>query len=127
MENINRRESPRMEIKLRCHVTSPAIWNRGTMFTEDISRNGLRFAWRAESIRMPRPVAGQLITVEVELPAHHAFDPKCIHCQGVIVRVSGVEGNQASIAVRVNYMDFRSFNDRIRSFESLNPVMSCWA
>ena len=26
MKTINRRESPRIEIRLRCHVSSPALW-----------------------------------------------------------------------------------------------------
>ena len=41
MKNINRRESPRIEIKLRCHVTSPALWMRNPMYTENISRSGM--------------------------------------------------------------------------------------
>ena len=47
MRNINRRESPRIDIKLRCHVTSPALWMRNPMYTENISRSGLMVAWVA--------------------------------------------------------------------------------
>jgi hypothetical protein len=30
------------------------------------------------------------------------------------------------IALRVNYMDFRSFHDRIRAFEAVRPAASSW-
>jgi hypothetical protein len=97
------------------------------MFTQDISRNGVRIAWRSEGGPLPRPVIGQLATVEIELPANHGFGQKCIHCQGIVVRVSGADGEPPSVSLRVNYMDFRSFSDTIRSFESLNPAMNCWS
>ena len=43
MKNINRRENPRVEINLRCHVSAPAPapWLRGAMYTENISRGGI--------------------------------------------------------------------------------------
>src|ERR1044072_7334783 len=82
MRNINRRESPRIEIKLRCHVTSPALLMRSAMYTENISRSGLLVAWRGEGSALPMPCVGQILTVEVELPANQGFGQKCIHCQG---------------------------------------------
>jgi hypothetical protein len=30
------------------------------------------------------------------------------------------------VALRVNHMDFRSFHDRIRSVETLQPVANSW-
>jgi hypothetical protein len=125
MKNINRRESPRIDIKLRCHVTSPALWMRSAMTTENISRSGLLIAWRGESEPLPLPVAGQIVTVEVELPANHGFGQKCIHCQGTVMRV--LQGADCPrVALQVNYMDFRSFHDRLRAMESLQPVASSW-
>jgi hypothetical protein len=97
------------------------------MFTQDISRNGVRIAWRADGGPAPRLVPGQLATVEIELPVNHAFGQKCIHCQGIVVRVSNADGESPSVSLRLNYMDFRSFGDTIRSFESLNPARNCWS
>jgi len=31
-----------------------------------------------------------------------------------------------NVALRVNYMDFRSFHDRLRAVEALMPVASSW-
>src|SRR5579871_5222709 len=126
MRNINRRESPRIEIKLRCHVTSPALWMRSPMYTENISRSGLLVAWRGENSALPMPAVGQILTIEVELPANHGFGQKCIHCQGTVIRVWRPENDCPRVALQVNYMDFRSFHDRLRSLEAMQPVASTW-
>src|SRR5262245_593493 len=127
MKNINRRENPRMDIKLRCHVSSPAIWMRSDMHTENISRSGLLIAWRGESADLPLPAVGQIVTIDVELPANHGFGPKCIHCQGTVTRVSPTEGDCPRVAMRVNYMDFRALHDQIRAVEAIQPVASWMA
>lgn len=126
MKNINRRESPRIDIKLRCHVTSPAIWVRSAMYTENISRSGVLVAWCGEGVRVPVPAMGQIITVEIELPAHHGFGQKCIHCQGTVTRIVSDENDIPHIALRVNYMDFRAFHDKLRILEALQPVANSW-
>jgi hypothetical protein len=125
MRNINRRESPRIEIKLRCHVTSPALWMRSAMFTENISRSGLLVEWRGEGSALPMPMIGQILTIEVELPANHGFGQKCIHCQGTVTRISNDPENPR-VALRVNYMDFRAFHDRLRMAEVAQPVANQW-
>jgi hypothetical protein len=126
MRNINRRESPRMEIKLRCHVTSPSLWLRSAMSTENISRSGLLVVWSSENSALPLPSIGQIVTVEVELPANHGFGQKCIHCQGSVTRISMADPENPRVALQVNYMDFRSFHDRIRAIEAMQPVANSW-
>jgi hypothetical protein len=125
MRNINRRESPRIEIKLRCHVTSPALWMRSAMFTENISRSGLLVEWRGEGSALPMPMIGQILTIEVELPANHGFGQKCIHCQGTVTRIL-TDPESPRVALRVNYMDFRAFHDRLRMAEATQPVANQW-
>ena len=125
MKNINMRESPRIEIQLRCHVTSPALWVRTPMKTENISRSGVMVVWCGEGPAVPVPGVGQIVTVEIELPADHGFGQNCIHCQGTVARVTGAP-ESPKVALHVNYMDFRSFHDRIRAVEALTPVASSW-
>lgn len=125
MRNINRRESPRIEIKLRCHVTSPALWIRSALYTENISRSGLLVAWRGEGSALPLPSTGQIVTIEIELPVHHGFGQKCIHCQGTVIRILQDTENPL-VALRVNYMDFRAFHDRLRLIDSLEPAVSTY-
>jgi c-di-GMP-binding flagellar brake protein YcgR len=125
MRNINRRESPRIDIQLRCHVTSPALWIRGALYTENISRSGLLVAWRGEGSALPLPSTGQIITIEIELPVHHGFGQKCIHCQGTVIRILQ-DSENPRVALRVNYMDFRAFHDRLRLIDSMQPAVSTY-
>ncbi len=126
MTHMNRRESPRMEIRLRCHVTSPALWMHSAMYTENISRSGLLIVWGGEYTPIEPPSVGQIVTVEVELPANHGFGQKCIHCQGTVVRVAENEGGCPRVALSVNYMDFRSFQDRLGALDPLGPEATSW-
>ena len=96
------------------------------MYTENISRSGVLIAWRGVDGEIPVPSVGQIVTVEIELPANHGFGQKCIHCQGAVMRIASSAENFPWIALRVNYMDFRSFHDRIRAFETMRPVASSW-
>ena len=125
MRNINRRESPRIEIKLRCHVASPALWIRSALYTENISRSGLLVAWRGEGSALPLPSNGQIITIEIELPVHHGFGQKCIHCQGTVIRILQ-DPECPRVALRVNYMDFRAFHDRLRMIDSMQPAVTSY-
>jgi hypothetical protein len=126
MKNINRRESPRIDIKLRCHITSPALWAHCAMHTENISRSGILIAWHNEESSLPLPSVGHIVTLEIELPAHHGFGQKCIHCQGTVSRVWRPENDCPRVALQVNYMDFRSFHDQLRSLEAVQPVANSW-
>jgi len=96
------------------------------MHTENISRSGVLVAWSGVDHSLPMPGIGQILTVEIELPANHGFGQKCIHCQGCVVRVVNSGPDFPYVALRVNYMDFRSFHDRIRAFEAMQPVASSW-
>jgi hypothetical protein len=125
MKTINRRESPRIDIRLHCHVTSPAAWQHRATSTENISRNGLAIAWGPVDGAGSLPRVGQILTVEIELPAHHGFGPKCIHCQGAVVRITEAGRDGAVVAVSVNYMDFRSF-EPVLPARIAEPAMGNW-
>lgn len=96
------------------------------VYTANISRSGLLIGWIGDEPIPAVPAIGQIVTVEIELPANHGFGQKCIHCQGTVIRVAqpGAEGTH--VALRVNYMDFRSFHDRLRSLEASEPVAQGW-
>lgn len=126
MRQVNRRENHRVEIRLRCYVTSPAVWARGAMQMENISRGGLLLAWRSETGPVPVPAIGQMVTVDVELPADHGFGPKCIHCQGDVARISFEDQDCPRVALRLNYMDFRSFPDRASIQPPTQAAANSW-
>ena len=76
-------------------------------------------------VRRSHAVIGQILTIEVELPANHGFGQKCIHCQGTVTRISS-DPDSPRVALRVNYMDFRAFHDRLRMTEAMQPVANQW-
>jgi hypothetical protein len=96
------------------------------MQTENISRNGLLVAWRGQAAPLALPSLGQMITVEVELPANHGFGQKCIHCQGAVIRISP-DPECPRVALLINYMDFREFHDRVRMMNNMQPAaLNTW-
>lgn len=121
----NRRESPRIEVRLRCHITSPGVWGGTEIYTSNISRSGVLITW-AEDKSLPLPALGQILTIDIELPANHGFGQKCIHCQGTVARVTEPGQRELQVALSVNYMDFRSFHDQLRSMQSSQPVANSW-
>ncbi len=125
MKNMNRRGNPRVEVRLRCQVTSPALCRRGAVVTENISRTGILLVWPTDIPGVPVPEPGQMVTIEVELPAHHGFGRKCIHCQGCVVRVTP-DKSGARVALSLNYMKFRAYHDRMPALERLEPAVSTW-
>lgn len=121
MRQINQRQSPRIDIRLQCRVTSPGMSVSSSMTTENISRSGILVAW-SESGEAAVPEVGQLVTVEIELPAHHGFGRKCIHCQAAVVRVSYPQQGVPRVALSVNYMKFQAFRDNISALQRLEPA-----
>ncbi len=127
MKSINRRETPRIDVRLKCHVTSPRVWANGCAgVTENISRSGLLMRWSAEQAGSRMPRVGDLITMELELPAHHDFPSKCIHCQGTVVRVSVSENEAPRVALNVNYMKFRDYGRRVPKVRDLEAELGNW-
>jgi PilZ domain len=124
MKHINKRESPRVEIQLPCHVTSPGIWTNCAMSTENISRSGVLIAWHGRDSAHPLPSVGQLLTIDIELPEHHAFGQKCIHCQGTVLRIWQPEDQYPQVALRINYIDFRPLQENPRSLGAAQPAGS---
>jgi hypothetical protein len=62
-----------------------------------------------------------LVTVEIELPANHGFAPKCIHCQGSVLRISEAGQEPRRVALNINYMQFRNIG---RGFADLRDIAS---
>jgi hypothetical protein len=127
MKSINQRQSPRIDIRLHCQVSSPGLCDRAGMMTENVSRSGLLVVWDDGRGGLEPPALGDLVTVEIELPAHHGFGRKCIHCQAVVVRVASANGEAPRVALSINYMKFREYRDNISALEKLEPAgMATW-
>ncbi len=105
---MDRRADPRVEVKLPCHVTAPRSKSRLFVgVTENMSRGGILVSWIADRLsNLPKP--GDLLTVDIELPANHSFGRRCMHCQVVVARVTATEKG-ARLAFQVNQMQFRNY------------------
>jgi hypothetical protein len=70
---MDRRADPRVDVRLPCHVEFPS--SKSSLFvglTANMSRSGILVAWNAGLIgRLPKP--GDLLGVDIELPAVHAL------------------------------------------------------
>ncbi len=122
MKYINQRGSPRIDIRLRCRISSAGLCSRALMYTENLSRSGMLVLWNEPKVPQP----GQFVTVEVELPVHHGFGRKCIHCQAEVVRVTpgGLEG--ARVALCVNYMKFRAYKEKVPALQLETAEVGVW-
>jgi hypothetical protein len=64
--------------------------------------------------------------MDIELPSHHDFPTKCIHCQGTVVRVSVTENQAPRVALSVTYMKFRDYGRRVSNVENLEAELESW-
>jgi len=124
MKHINKRDSPRLEIQLPCHVKFPGIWAQCAMNTENISRGGILIAWHGGDVVHPLPSIGQLLSINIELPEHHGCGQKCIHCQGTVLRIWQPEQEHPRVALRINYIDFRPLHGGLRPLDAVRPAAS---
>jgi hypothetical protein len=109
---MDRRADPRVEVRLPCHVEFSKTRSRLCVgLTENMSRSGILVTWNAESSAEGVPKPGDLLSVDIELPANHAFGRRCMHCQAVVARVSAGEKGQPLVAMQVNQMQFRSYTN----------------
>ncbi len=116
---MNRRESPRMDVKLKCHVAPKKTWPQGLSgVTENISRNGVLMLCGEGSVG-EQPRVGEVVTVEIELPENPVFGRKCIHCQATVVRVSREDGQPFQVAFSVNQMKFTEYGNGALEFNGI--------
>jgi hypothetical protein len=96
-----------MEVNLKCQVELPGYNGRYFTRTENMSRRGILMAGNVDQWAHP-PSCGDLMQVEIELPANQFFGRKCICCRATVVRVSSAAGGQTWVAVSVQNMEFRA-------------------
>lgn len=62
--------------------------------------------WNLAGNETNAPRVGEVVTVEIELPANHVFKRKCIQCQATIVRVSPLDKTLFRLPFSINQMKF---------------------
>jgi hypothetical protein len=108
---MDRRADPRVEVKLPCHVALARSKSRLFVgVTENMSRGGILVSWIADRLMSNLPKPGDLLTVDIELPANHSFGRRCMHCQVAVARVTATDKG-ARLAFQVHQMQFRSYSN----------------
>src|SRR5258705_12918193 len=116
---MNRRESPRMDVRLKCHVAPMKTWPQGLSgVTENISRNGVLMLC-GDGCAGEQPRVGEVVTVEIELPENPVFGRKCIHCQATVVRIANDEEHPFRMAFNISQMKFTEYATRVSSYEEV--------
>lgn len=104
---MERRQDPRLEVRLRCHIAG--LYGKKRQFiglTRNVSRGGMLVDWEAGGgLSFPKP--GDLVELEIELPANHVFGRKCLYCQATALRVASGSDGCARVAFQVHQMKFR--------------------
>jgi len=105
---MDRRADPRIEVRLRCRAalrgSNPRVFIGET---ENISRSGALLTWEGDTAKNGLPDPGDLVTVDIELPAHRSFGQRCMHCEAVVTRVMAENGHPPRIALQISQMSFR--------------------
>jgi hypothetical protein len=70
------------------------------------------------------PAIGQLFVVDMELLTSHDFGQKCIHCEGRVTRLEQADGEAIRVAMRLDYMDFRSLGESLPLWHLPGPQYS---
>ncbi len=81
--------------------------------------------WSTDRVITMLPKPGDLLTVDVELPANHSFGRRCMHCQAVVARVSTGETGGPRVAFQVNQMQFRNHANGGFAAAQESDQMSC--
>jgi hypothetical protein len=112
---MDRRADPRVEVKLPCHVALPRSKSRLFVgITENMSRGGILVSWIADRMIAHLPKPGDLLTVDIELPANHSFGRRCMHCQVAVARVTTTDKG-VRLAFQVHQMQFKSYSNGSRN------------
>ncbi len=119
---MDRRRSPRLDINLRCTISVPGMEPELLEgVTENISRGDVLIALGKGQTEAGLPSVGDLLTVDILLPANHAFGRKCMHCQATVVRVTKSEDAAARLALRIHKMSFQSCEKAGASVRAVLP------
>lgn len=106
------RNSRRFSIQLACRIRRGGIPEviRGT--TLDISYVGALIQMESDGDTALVPAPGEIVKLEVLLPANRIFGQRCLACEAVALRVTQREGVPA-LAVRFRQVEIRSTEEAV--------------
>jgi hypothetical protein len=97
---LDRRGKARLEVELKCVVKSMRYdWARVPVRTVNLSRSGVLLDWPL-SMGQPNPKIGEMLRLDILLPAPPEFGERSISCEGMVVRVD-VKEKALSVAMKI--------------------------
>lgn len=99
------RGDPRFAITTRCRLMG-TITGECHGVTENVSRRGLLVQVTDTGPMAVLPGIGELLTVDIELPANVMYGQKLLRCRGTVVRVSNAAKALPRIALSIDQMEF---------------------
>ena len=113
---MERRKRDRRDLKLICHFSSPGLGDHRLIgVSENISRNGMLLRLPEQNVTPDYVRVGRNVVVEVELPTEHSLAPRCMHCEGRVVRISNSDDN-VEVALRFSSLEFRNLMQGLDAF-----------
>ena len=102
------RSADRITVSLVCslskdHSTYSAI-------VANINESGLLTCWKTEEFGYANPQVGESWKLEIEVPVYSGLAPKCMICQGRVVRV--VVQDEPQVAFRISQIELAELNRR---------------
>ncbi len=94
---------------MSCRLTSPRLGGSPLVgVTENMSRGDVVVRLVEGGAAGETLETGDPVVIEIDLPANHAFGPKCMQCQTTIMRSSRSESGALRLAMRIHKMRFQS-------------------
>jgi len=105
---MERRRGVRYEIELGCRLTRRGGHETIEATTQNLSRVGALVITDATTYTDPQvtPRVGDLVQIEVVLPANRDFGQRCLACEAIAVRVTAENGGLV-LALQFERVDIR--------------------
>jgi hypothetical protein len=101
---MEHRSFPRFEVSIPCKIEG-VLTGQFAGNIENISRSGLYLHLTNSKCRL-LPVVGEVLTVDIPMPASRVYGQKYLRCSGTVVRVSNSRRSSPTLAISVDQMHF---------------------
>lgn len=96
----------RFEVELNCRLRRPGARDLVDATTLNLGRMGALVVTRASTYVETLPQPGEILSLEVLLPAHQQFGQRCLSCDAVAVRATK-DGGACLIALQFERVEIR--------------------
>ena len=103
---MERRRGVRFDVQLSCRLKRGGAFQMVDATTLNLGRLGALVATPCSAYNDAIPQPGDVVNLEVLLPAHRQFGQRCLACEAVAVRATS-DGDRCLIALRFERVEIR--------------------